>query len=284
MQRPRCIQKIHICVATTQGQRVPTGPRHGHVQTLNAPHHLGVITSYVLRLGVWKPPKRKNPKFRLSPTMPCTLQCTSSRVWTGHPRSQTRQGVCRNTRRGCTGRPHHNSVVSGQTDVPAAGLTAMLTALLLSSTQPASAMEETVQAAGTATKYVPSPMEGPTWQVYVGAIVGVIPFIIATYEFSKRVIIQRRCRVCNGTGLVLKGTSKYYKKCRACGGFLPWLGWRAFLTGSFTGIANGSPVLPPEGQTSVFYKIPDLQRDDTPSTQADTPPGNPNDQHPTTDD
>jgi hypothetical protein len=112
-------------------------------------------------------------------------------------------------------------------------------------------------------------MEGPTWQVWVGAIVGVIPFIIATYEFSKRVIIQRRCQVCNGTGLVLRGTSKYYKKCRACGGFLPWLGWRAFLTGSLTGIANGSPVLPPEGQTSVFYKVPDS----TPSAKDSETPG-----------
>ena len=92
-------------------------------------------------------------------------------------------------------------------------------------------------------------------QVYVGAAVGTFPFVIATYEFSKRVIIQRRCRVCNGTGLVLKGKSNYYKKCRECGGFLPWLGWRAFFTGSFTGIANGSPVLPPKGQTSVFYSV-----------------------------
>lgn len=89
----------------------------------------------------------------------------------------------------------------------------------------------------------------------MGAAVGTFPFVIATYEFSKRVIIQRRCRVCNGTGLVLKGKSNYYKKCRECGGFLPWLGWRAFFTGSFTGIANGSPVLPPKGQTSVFYSV-----------------------------
>lgn len=111
----------------------------------------------------------------------------------------------------------------------------------------------------SAERYVPSPMD-MSWQIYVGTAVGIFPFIIATYEFSKRVIIQRRCQVCNGTGLVLKGKSAYYKKCRECGGFLPWLGWRAFFTGSFTGIANGSPVLPPKGQTTVLYKVPEVPK------------------------
>ena len=99
--------------------------------------------------------------------------------------------------------------------------------------------------------YVPSPMD-PGWQVYVGAVIGVIPFIIATYEFGKRVIIQRRCSVCGGSGLVLKG--KYYKKCVACGGFLPWLGWRMFF---FSSPGNGSPVMPPMNQKNkLFYSVP----------------------------
>jgi len=41
-------------------------------------------------------------------------------------------------------------------------------------------------------------------------------------------LIQRRCQVCNGRGLVQKG--KYLKKCAECGGFFPWISWRLFLT------------------------------------------------------
>lgn len=35
--------------------------------------------------------------------------------------------------------------------------------------------------------YVPSPME-PGWQVWFGAVVGVIPFVIGAYEFTKRIV------------------------------------------------------------------------------------------------
>lgn len=106
------------------------------------------------------------------------------------------------------------------------------------------------------TGYVPSPMD-PGWQVYVGAVIGVIPFIIATYEFGKRVIIQRRCKECGGSGLVLKG--KYYKKCVACGGFLPWLGWNMFF---FSSPGNGSPVMPPMSQKNkIFYSVPPADDD-----------------------
>lgn len=106
-------------------------------------------------------------------------------------------------------------------------------------------------------KYIPSPVN-PGWQVYVGAAFGVIPFMIATYEFTKRVIIQRRCKVCNGSGLVRKG--KYYKKCVACGGFLPWLGWRMFF---FSSPGNGTPVMPPIDQKGkLFYSVPKEEVDD----------------------
>ncbi|KIY99314.1 hypothetical protein MNEG_8647 [Monoraphidium neglectum] len=57
--------------------------------------------------------------------------------------------------------------------------------------------------------YVPSPLE-PSWQVWFGAFVGVVPFVIGAYEFTKRILIQRRCKACDGRGLILKG--KYPKK------------------------------------------------------------------------
>lgn len=130
--------------------------------------------------------------------------------------------------------------------------------------------------------YVPSPMETPSWEIWVGFVAGVVPFIIATYEFSKRIIIQRRCPECKGSGLVQRG--RVLRKCTQvsmprkercegwflsfdvshvfsifvvqCGGMLPWLGWKMFLFSSFTAPGNGGPLQQPKGQTSVFYKVP----------------------------
>ncbi|CAA0815372.1 Unknown protein [Striga hermonthica] len=69
-----------------------------------------------------------------------------------------------------------------------------------------------------------------TWQIVLGALAGVSPFVVAGIEFSKRIIEQKKCKVCNGSGLVLRD-DKYYFRCPACGGFLPWQSWRRFFTG-----------------------------------------------------
>ncbi|XP_007020610.2 PREDICTED: uncharacterized protein LOC18593368 [Theobroma cacao] len=68
-----------------------------------------------------------------------------------------------------------------------------------------------------------------TWQIVVGAIAGVTPFIVAGIEFSKRIIAQRRCEECGGSGLVFRDND--YFKCPGCGGFLPWQSWKRFFTG-----------------------------------------------------
>ncbi|MCD9561375.1 hypothetical protein HAX54_020437 [Datura stramonium] len=68
-----------------------------------------------------------------------------------------------------------------------------------------------------------------TWQIVVGSLAGVTPFVVAGVEFSKRIVKQRKCEVCGGSGLVLK--NKFYKRCPSCGGFLPWQSWRRFFTG-----------------------------------------------------
>ncbi|XP_008227116.1 PREDICTED: uncharacterized protein LOC103326649 [Prunus mume] len=68
-----------------------------------------------------------------------------------------------------------------------------------------------------------------TWQIVVGAIAGVTPFAVAGIEFSKRIIAQKRCEVCGGSGLVL--TKEDYVKCPGCGGFLPWQSWKRFFSG-----------------------------------------------------
>ncbi|KAJ6337314.1 hypothetical protein OIU76_007066 [Salix suchowensis] len=54
-----------------------------------------------------------------------------------------------------------------------------------------------------------------TWQIIVGAIAGVTPFVVAGIEFSKRIIAQRRCQECGGSGLVL--IDKDYCRCPGCG-------------------------------------------------------------------
>ncbi|XP_057529417.1 uncharacterized protein LOC130808000 isoform X2 [Amaranthus tricolor] len=69
-----------------------------------------------------------------------------------------------------------------------------------------------------------------TWQIIVGTLAGVIPFVVAGIEFSKRIIAQRKCKVCGGSGLVLRD-KKYYFRCPRCGGFLPWQSWRRFFSG-----------------------------------------------------
>ena len=40
-------------------------------------------------------------------------------------------------------------------------------------------------------------------------------------------IIQQRCGVCEGSGLVMRG--RYARKCAECGGFFPWQVWWELL-------------------------------------------------------
>jgi hypothetical protein len=125
----------------------------------------------------------------------------------------------------------------------------------------ASASAAAVAAALAAGTYAPSPAAPPSWEIWVGAVVGVIPFIFASVEFSKRVLIQRRCPECAGSGLVSlnsKGQALpggQLRKCAACGGFLPWLGWRRFWLANLD-VGNGGFLLQPRGQTGVLYKVP----------------------------
>lgn len=50
--------------------------------------------------------------------------------------------------------------------------------------------------ADSAQPYVPSPIH-IGWEVYVGAIAGVIPFIIGAYQFTARIVCHmfQRCRM-----------------------------------------------------------------------------------------
>jgi hypothetical protein len=61
----------------------------------------------------------------------------------------------------------------------------------------------------------------------VGFVGGLTPFVIALYEFTKRIVIQRQCAVCAGSGLVQKG--RFKKKCPACGKAPIQPPWWSFL-------------------------------------------------------
>ncbi|KAJ9551343.1 hypothetical protein OSB04_015388 [Centaurea solstitialis] len=54
-----------------------------------------------------------------------------------------------------------------------------------------------------------------TWQIVVGSIAGVTPFVVAGIEFSKRIVAQKKCGQCGGSGLVL--IEKEYIRCPNCG-------------------------------------------------------------------
>eukprot|EP00873_Tetraselmis_striata_P045300 jgi/Tetstr1/465564/TSEL_000125.t1 len=103
--------------------------------------------------------------------------------------------------------------------------------------------------------YVPSPIE-VGWEIYFGAFAGAFPFAIGLYEFTKRIMIQRRCKVCKGSGLVVAGSRQLETKCPQCGGFFPWRSWKEFFSATARP-GNGGVLRFPKGQTSVFYTVPD---------------------------
>ncbi|XP_071736603.1 uncharacterized protein [Rutidosis leptorrhynchoides] len=87
-----------------------------------------------------------------------------------------------------------------------------------------------ISAVGEVSDIISNPVEPEiTWQIVVGAIAGVTPFVVAGIEFSKRIVAQKKCIECGGSGLVL--IEKEYIRCPNCGGFLPWQSWRRFFTG-----------------------------------------------------
>ena len=117
--------------------------------------------------------------------------------------------------------------------------------------------------------YVPSPMELPEWQIWVGFVAGVIPFVIASVEFGKRIIIQRRCPKCQGRGLVMNSRGDRLIKCSQCGGMLPWLSWKAFWSSNLR-VGNGGPLMQPKGQSTILYKVPQKSNSEEKGLRDDT--------------
>ena len=85
---------------------------------------------------------------------------------------------------------------------------------------------------------------------------GVIPFIIGAYEFSKRILIQRRCQVCEGRGLVQRG--RYLRKCQEASAHAPCWHAAALCLDCKTSLSSHYPsavwwLLPMAGLGQVFH-------------------------------
>ena len=124
--------------------------------------------------------------------------------------------------------------------------------------------------------YIPSPYT-PGPEIWLGALLPTLVFLLGSYEFGKRILIQRRCAVCSGTGLVdvpfSPGSSSSSSpnpsssppsfrkvKCRACGGFFPWESAEKVFSAA-TRPGNGGPLRQPQfpRQTSVLYRVPSAE-------------------------
>lgn len=129
-----------------------------------------------------------------------------------------------------------------------------------------------VNTAVAASSYEPPQVGAEIW---IGSAVALVPIIWATFEFVGRIRVQQRCAVCQGSGLTKttkagKTTSRL-RKCWNCGGFLPWLGWKAFFLSSFGDVGNGGVLQRPAKdylQTNAKWKA------SNPVSNSDTVPGN----------
>ena len=137
-------------------------------------------------------------------------------------------------------------------------------------------------ASSAAPSYVPSPYT-PGPEIWLGALLPTLVFALGSWEFGTRILIQRRCAVCAGTGLVdvpfvvnnsssssspssssssgPRQQQQFRKvKCRACGGFFPWESAEKFFSAA-TRPGNGGPLRQPSlpRQTSVLYRVPSVE-------------------------
>ena len=168
---------------------------------------------------------------------------------------------CRTASAATHTRHHRRPAFTCSASVEALGDAPAEAAAQLLSTSPslstaASAASDAASAAASASQYVPPPLAVEDWQLWVGFLAGLAPVAIATFEFGKRIAIQRQCAVCAGSGRVTKTINKQPRlvKCVACGGFLPWVSWKLFLQDTQR-VGNGGALRLPRGQKQLLYDV-----------------------------
>ncbi|CAM9266377.1 unnamed protein product [Choristocarpus tenellus] len=103
-------------------------------------------------------------------------------------------------------------------------------------------------------------------QIVVGSGACVLAYAWAAYEFGKRIVTQRRCAVCNGSGLVSSNRDGVHferpRKCYACGGFLPWENWGRFWQSNMD-VGNGGVLQRPARDYDALNKAARETQGDT---------------------
>ncbi|CAM9992530.1 unnamed protein product [Ascophyllum nodosum] len=116
--------------------------------------------------------------------------------------------------------------------------------------------------------YVPGEVIGFD-KIVIGSAACVLAYAWAAYEFGKRIVTQRACQVCEGSGLVT--TSRKGKKlrrpikCYSCGGFLPWENWGRFWQSNMD-VGNGGVLQRPAPD---YDELNEAARSSKESRQAD---------------
>lgn len=204
----------------------------------------------------------------------------ASRSQAGQPRRNRRCSCCRHAQRILPS----SSRRASESKPPAALPEALASLDVAASSASVVASTSLATAATSTAPYVPSPYT-PGPEIWLGALLPTLVFALGSWEFGKRILIQRRCAVCAGTGLVevpfanssssspsststsSLGPSEQQQqqqfrkvKCRACGGFFPWESAEKFFSAA-TRPGNGGPLRQPSfpRQTSVFYKVPSAE-------------------------
>ena len=75
---------------------------------------------------------------------------------------------------------------------------------------------------------------------------------------KQRIVTQRACEVCSGSGLVNQSRSgrtlKQPIKCYACGGFLPWENWGRFWQSNMN-VGNGGVLQRPASDYAELNEV-----------------------------
>lgn len=179
---------------------------------IQAAVRLDIVVKYDSRsvLGlVDRPPNMSAPSA--ASLRPCACPCRLGTATKQHPAA--RQVVqCsatgptaggRQQRRQAAVQPHGSSPVLGAASVVASLASAAASSAEELQPAAAAALDGASAAAAAAAAAAPAFTPGPVevgWEIWAGFIAGVIPFVIASFEFGKRVVSGAAWVVCGGRG------------------------------------------------------------------------------------
>lgn len=201
-------------------------------------------------------------------------------------RQRCRHGACRPVGNGRTPKEASKTTTTACLSLPTDALVDCIvsTSLSAATTWPLATVSTSSSSASSFT----SP-PGP--EIWVGALAPALVYAAGAYNFSARLLIQKRCPECSGTGLVslpinndateaatASGTNDdddssprpFRKvKCPLCGGFFPWESASRFFSATARP-GNGGRLLFPRNQKNMLYTIPSANEASEPSSRSDS--------------